>query len=89
MALGAQKRDVLTMVLRQGLLLTAAGLATGLAVALCLAKFLSSLLYGVNAADPWTLAGGSTLLLLVAFLATYLPARRAAGIDPMSALRHE
>jgi predicted permease len=88
-ALGAQKRDVLTMVLRQGLLLTAAGLAAGLAVAFCLAKFLSSLLYGVNAADPLTLAGVSTLLLLVAFLATYLPARRAAGIDPMSVLRHE
>jgi putative ABC transport system permease protein len=89
MALGAQKRDVLTMVLRQGMLLTAAGLAAGLAVAFCLAKFLSNLLYGVNAADPWTLAGVSTLLMLVAFLATYLPARRAARIDPMSALRHE
>jgi len=89
MALGAQRRDVLTLVVRQGMVLTVAGLAGGLIAALCLTRFLSSLLYGVKATDLSTLAGVSLLLVVVAFLATYLPARRAAKIDPMVALRYE
>ena len=89
MALGAQKRDVLLLVLWQGMTWTGVGLAAGLIATLCLTKFLSSLLYGVKATDPWILAGVSVLLILVALLATYLPARRAAGVDPMTALRVE
>lgn len=89
MALGAQKRDVLALVVRQGMVLTVAGLAVGLAVALSLTRFLRSLLYGVGPADQWVLGGVSALLLAVAFFATYLPARRAAKVDPMVALRYE
>ncbi|MGA8028479.1 MAG: FtsX-like permease family protein [Bryobacteraceae bacterium] len=89
MALGAGKRDVLMLVIKQGMLLTGAGLIAGLAIAWCLTRFLSSLLYGVKATDPWTLAGVSLLLVGVSFLATYLPARRAAQTDPMAALRYE
>jgi putative ABC transport system permease protein len=89
MALGAQKHDLLALVIRQGMLLTSAGLVAGVTVALCLTRFLSSLLYGVRATDPWTLMGGSLLLFLVACSATYIPERRAAKVDPMVALRYE
>lgn len=89
MALGAQKRDVLALVIRQGLLLTAAGLVAGLILALSLTRFLNSLLYAVKPADPWILSGVSLLLLVVSLLATYLPARRATKVDPMVALRYE
>ena len=77
MALGAQRREVLGLVIRQGLWLTGAGIAAGLALAWSLTRLLSGLLYGVNAMDPWTLAGVSLLLLVVSMFATYLPARRA------------
>ncbi len=89
LALGARTQDVLMLVIRQGMLLTIAGLAAGLVVALFLTKFLSSLLYGVTATDPWTLIDVSLLLVIIAFVATYLPARRAAKLDPMVALRYE
>jgi predicted permease len=89
MALGAQKRDVLTLVIRQGLTVTVAGLIAGVVVALSLTRFLGTLLYGVRPTDPWTLALVSLVLLLTALLATWLPARRAAKTDPMVALRYE
>ncbi len=89
MALGAQKQDVLLLVLRQSMTWTGVGIGAGLITMLFLTKFLSSLLYGVKATDPWTLAGVSALLVLVALLTTYLPAKRAASVDPMTALRVE
>jgi predicted permease len=89
MALGARRMDLLRMVITQGLWLILAGLAVGLAGALALTRLLSSLLYGVTPLDPLTFALVSLLLACVALLASYLPARRAARIDPMAALRCE
>jgi putative ABC transport system permease protein len=89
MALGAQRGVVIRLILKQGLTLTLIGLAAGIAGALATARALSGLLYGVSAADPVTFAASSLMLLAVAFLACYLPARRAAKVDPMVALRFE
>lgn len=92
MALGAEKRDVLRMVVGQGLQLAVAGVAIGAVAALILAPLLSSfshLLYGVRAMDPLTLVAVSLGLLGAALLACYIPARRAARLDPMIALRQE
>jgi putative ABC transport system permease protein len=86
MALGAQAGDVLRMVVRQGMTLVLVGIAVGVAGALGLTRLIASLLFGVNAADPFTFAAISLLLVVVAFLACYLPARRAAKLDPMIAL---
>lgn len=88
-ALGATRGDVLKLVLREGMVLAAIGLAVGLAGALGLTRMLAAMLYGVRAADPVTLCVVSLTLLGVAFLASYLPARRATRIDPMAALRYE
>jgi predicted permease len=87
MALGAQPRQVLGLVLRQGMLLALIGAAVGIVVALPVARMAAGLLYGVSATDPLTYAGITLLLMGVALLACYLPARRATRIDPLVALR--
>jgi putative ABC transport system permease protein len=89
MALGASRGDVLRLVLKQGVMLTAVGLAIGLAGALVLGRSLSSLLFGVGATDPASFAAVSVVLLGVGVLASYIPARRATKTDPMVALRYE
>jgi len=89
MALGAVRRDVLALVVRQGFGLAAVGLAVGVAGALALTRVLRSLLFSVSATDPAVFASIVGLLALVALVACYLPARRAAHVDPMVALRHE
>ena len=89
MALGAQPRDVLRMVLRRGVALTAIGLGIGLPISLVLARFLASLLFGVSASDSLTFVGITALLTAVALLSCYLPARRATQVDPLVALRYE
>jgi predicted permease len=89
MALGAHRADVVAMVLRGGLRLTAAGAAVGLVAAVAVTRFLAFLLYGVSPLDPLTLAGVVALLASVALLAAVVPARRAAAVEPMAALREE
>ena len=88
-ALGAQTGDVLKMVLRHGLMLTAIGLVIGLGAAFALTRLMSTMLYGVAATDPLTFGVIAILLACVAMLACYLPARRATKVDPMIALRYE
>ncbi|MGJ5817508.1 ABC transporter permease [Paludibaculum fermentans] len=89
MALGATTRDILTLVLRQGLVLTLTGTAAGLAVSLLITRLMQSLLYGVKPLDPQTFAAVPAVLIVVALAACYLPARRAARVDAMLALRDE
>jgi putative ABC transport system permease protein len=88
-ALGASSRDVLTMVLGQGLRTVLTGIVIGVAGALALTRAIEGLLFEVKAADPLTFAAVTLLLLATALLACYLPARRAAKVDPMVALRYE
>jgi putative ABC transport system permease protein len=90
-ALGAQRRDVLWMVAKLGLTLAGAGLAIGVALALGLNRFMKEhlWLYHVKATDPATYAAVGIVLVSIALLACYIPARRATHVDPMTALRHE
>src|SRR5579862_1346482 len=89
MALGAERRDVLKMVLGRGLFLTLAGVGIGWLGALALSRFLTGMLFGVHPHDPATLAGVSLVLVAVALVACYIPARRAVKVDPMVALKYE
>ncbi len=89
MALGAQKGDVLRLVVGQGLRLGVSGIGIGVVAALGLTRLMASMLYGVKPADPLTFLVVSLLLMGVAVLACYIPARRAAKVDPMLVLRHE
>jgi len=88
-ALGAQRRDILRMVLRQGIVATFAGVAIGIVAALALTRFLSSLLFGVTPGDWVTFLSVAVLLLVVAVVACLIPARRATRVDPIVALRYE
>jgi putative ABC transport system permease protein len=89
MALGASQRDVLNLIVRQGMVLSLVGIGLGIVVAFALTRFLTSLLYDVRPTDPATFVAVSLLLSVVSLVATYIPARRATKVDPMVALRCE
>jgi putative ABC transport system permease protein len=89
MAVGAQRRDVLGLILGEGLKLIGLGLLAGLGVAVILAQVLRAFLFGVEPADPLTFASIAVLFTAVALLACYIPARRATKVDPMKGLRYE
>jgi len=89
LALGAERRDVFRLVLKQGMIPVVMGLCVGLVAAFALARLIRSLLFGVSATDPATLAAIAVVLTIVALLACWIPARRATKVDPMTALRHQ
>jgi putative ABC transport system permease protein len=89
MALGARRPDVVALVVKQGMALVLMGIAAGTTLALGMTRLISGMLFGITATDPLTFAAVVALLGAVAFLANYLPARRAASVDPMVALRYE
>jgi putative ABC transport system permease protein len=89
MALGAQRRNILRLVLNQGARMAALGVVIGIAASVAITRLMSSLLFGISATDPLTFVGVAILLCAVAQLASYIPARRATKVDPMVALRYE
>ena len=89
MALGAERADVLRLVLRESMILVLAGVLFGLAAAIAASRPIAGLLFGLAPADPMTIAAAIVLMLLLSSVAAYLPARRAARVDPMVALRYE
>jgi ABC-type antimicrobial peptide transport system permease subunit len=89
LAIGAERSDVLQLVLGQGMKLVGIGILAGVAASLGLSRFLGSLVYGVGTTDVLTLIGVALVLVVVAVLACYVPARRAMGVDPVEALRYE
>ena len=89
MALGAESRNVLVMVIKQGMSLVLVGVVIGVAGAYALTRTIQSLLFGVSSTDPAAFVLGPALLIAVGFLACYLPARRATKVDPLVALRYE
>jgi ABC-type antimicrobial peptide transport system permease subunit len=88
-ALGAQQRDVLRLMLGEGMKMALLGVAVGIAVALGLTHLMVNILFGVSATDPLTFLGVATLLVVVALVACWIPARRATRVDPLVALRYE
>jgi ABC-type antimicrobial peptide transport system permease subunit len=89
LALGAQPGQVRGMILRESTWLAASGIVAGVGSALALTRLVKTMLYGIQPYDPVTMIGGVLILLVVALAASWIPARRAAGVQPMEALRHE
>jgi putative ABC transport system permease protein len=89
MALGAVRKDVIHLVLRQGIVLALVGVALGVVLALLVTRLLAAWLYGVAPRNVITFAGSASLLVAVALVASYIPARRASSVQPIEALRHE
>jgi ABC-type antimicrobial peptide transport system permease subunit len=89
MALGARRQTVLAMILREVAILGIIGLALGIPIAVAMSRLVESFLYGVQPRDPLTIAAAIATMLLGALLAAFVPAQRAARVDPMTALRHE
>ena len=89
MALGSRRADVLALVVKQGMTLVLMGIAAGTILSFGMTRLISGMLFGISATDPLTFVGVAALLGVVAFAANYLPARRAASVDPMIALRYE
>jgi macrolide transport system ATP-binding/permease protein len=89
MALGAQREDVLRLVMRESMILVGIGVAAGLAIAIAASQFVTTLLFGLAPTDPRTMFVAIAIMVLVSAIAGYLPARRASNVDPMVALRYE
>lgn len=89
MALGAKRRDILSLVVREGMMLALAGVTAGILAALSLTRLMATFVYGVSPTDPVTFTAVSVLLAAVALSASYFPARQATRVDPIVALRYE